>query len=78
MDPEVPLPCLQQPETGHYLEPDEFNPHPTLYFCKINFIIILVYQMFSSLQVSSDTGKKKNIGTHFYKVFGCNWKEYIF
>jgi hypothetical protein len=31
MEPEGSLPCSQEPSTGHYPEPDQFNPsHPIL------------------------------------------------
>jgi hypothetical protein len=32
MEPESSLPCSQEPDTGPYPEPDEYNPHPQALF----------------------------------------------
>jgi hypothetical protein len=41
MESEGSLPHAQQPATGPYLDPDEFNSHPPTYFPMIHFNIIL-------------------------------------
>jgi len=32
MEPEVSLPCSQEPATHPYPEPDAFSPHPLILF----------------------------------------------
>jgi hypothetical protein len=52
MEPERSLLCLQQPATGSYPEPNEFNPRPHTLFLWDPPVYVDVFQVSFSLQFS--------------------------
>jgi hypothetical protein len=62
MEPEVSLPCSQEPSTGSYPEPDEFSLH-----CGILFILIM----------SSHQRLHLRRGLFPFRVFDINFKAFL-